>query len=255
MGKLDGKVAIVTGGARGIGRATAALFVAEGASVMLVDLQEADLRAAAESIGGKKIAFTAADVSDAKQTEKYIEATASRFGGIDILFANAGIEGRVMPLTDYPIEDFDRLIAVNLRGVFLALRAAAPHLAKRGGGSIVVTSSVAGLVGAKGLAPYVASKHAVIGLVKSAAAELAPLKIRVNTLNPGPIDNDMMRAIHEKASPEHPEEVRRGFESLVPLGRYGTNEEMAKIALFLASDDASYCTGASFVGDGGYVVQ
>jgi NAD(P)-dependent dehydrogenase (short-subunit alcohol dehydrogenase family) len=253
MGKLDGKVAIVTGAAGGIGAATAALFVREGAKVMLVDRDEASLRKATEAIGGDRVAMTAADVSDEGATAAYVASTVKRFGGVDILFANAGTEGRFGRLTDVPIEEFDRVIAINVRGVFLAIRAAAPHIEARGGGSIVCTSSVAGLIGSAGLGPYVASKHAVIGLMRTAAVELGPKKIRVNSLNPGPIENRMMRSIEEQAAPGHGEAVKKGFEGMVPMGRYGTNEEMARAALFLASDDSSYCNGTVLVADGGFV--
>jgi NAD(P)-dependent dehydrogenase (short-subunit alcohol dehydrogenase family) len=255
MGKLDGKVAIVTGGAGGIGLATAKLFAEEGASVMIADISEDGLAKAVESIGGERVATKVVDVASAEDVASLVADTVDRFGGLDVYIANAGIEGKVAPIADYPVEEFDRVLAVNLRGSFLAIQSAAPAIAKRGGGSIVVTSSVAGLVGATGLGPYCASKHGVMGLVKTAAAELAPMKIRVNTLNPGPIANRMMESIESQANPEAPESVHAMFEGRVPMGRYGTNEEMARIALFLASDDSSYCTGTSFVGDGGYVAQ
>jgi NAD(P)-dependent dehydrogenase (short-subunit alcohol dehydrogenase family) len=144
---------------------------------------------------------------------------------------------------------------VNVRGAFNSIRASAPAIGKRGGGAILVTSSVAGLVGAGGLVPYVTSKHAVMGLVKAAAVELAALKIRVAAINPGPIENRMMRSIEEQAAPGAASAVKAGFEAKVPLGRYGTNEEIANLALFLASDEASYCTGNAYVADGGYVAQ
>ncbi|HJL17172.1 MAG TPA: SDR family oxidoreductase [Sandaracinaceae bacterium LLY-WYZ-13_1] len=255
MGKLDGKVAVVTGGAGGIGQATAALFVKEGASVTLVDREEEALGEAAEAIGGDRVATVAADVSKEEDTARYVKETVDRFGGLDILFANAGTEGHVGPLVDVPLEAFDQVLAVNVRGPFLGIRMATPHLVERGGGSIIVTSSVAGLVGAAGLAPYCTSKHAVLGLVKTAAIELAPSGIRVNALNPGPIDNRMMESIEKQASPEHPEQVRQGYSGMVPMGRYGTNDEMARLALFLASDDSAYCTGNRFVADGGFTAQ
>lgn len=253
MGKLDGKVAIVTGGAGGIGAATAALFVREGASVTIVDREEKALRHVAETIGGDRVAWAAADVSSPEAVDRFVQTTLERFGGIDVVFANAGVEGRVCPLVDYPIGELDRVLAVNVRGPFLTIQRTAPHLAKRGGGSIIVTSSVAGWVGSPGLSAYVASKHAVMGLVKTAAIELAPLGIRVNALNPGPIENRMMRSIEDQAAPGKGEQVKQGFLALVPMRRYGTNEEMARMALFLASDDSSYCTGASFLGEGGFV--
>jgi NAD(P)-dependent dehydrogenase (short-subunit alcohol dehydrogenase family) len=255
MGKLDGKVAIVTGASGGIGAAAAALFVQEGASVMLVDVDAKALFEVASSLGTERVAACAADVSEPEHAARYVERTVERFGGVDVLLANAGIEGKVCPLLDYPLADFDRVLSVNVRGAFLGIQQAAPHIAKRGGGSIVITSSVAGVIGSPGLSAYVASKHAVIGLMKTAACELAPMSIRVNTLNPGPIENRMMRSIEEQAAPGHGDAVKQGFLAQVPLGRYGTNEEMAKMALFLASDDSSYCTGGVFLGDGGFVAR
>ncbi len=251
--RLDGKVAIITGGSGGIGAATAQRFVREGAHVLLVDRDEAALRDVASRLASpSRVAFRKADVSTPEDTDAYVSEAVSRFGGVDVLFANAGIEGKLARLVDSQVEDFDRVIAVNLRGVYLGLRRVANELAKRGGGSIVITSSVAGVIGSAGLGPYVASKHAVIGLMKAAAIELAPLGIRVNTLNPGPIDNRMMRSIEHQGAPEHPETMRAGFTKMVPLGRYGTNEEMADVALFLASHESSYCTGAIFLADGGF---
>jgi NAD(P)-dependent dehydrogenase (short-subunit alcohol dehydrogenase family) len=253
MGKLDGKIAVVTGAAGGIGLASAQLFAREGAKVLLVDRDEESLGRAQSMFEGAAVASFAADVSSPEDTASYVDECVRRFGGIDVIFANAGIEGTVTPVTEYTPEDFDRVLAVNVRGTFLAIRAGAPHIAKRGGGSIVLTSSVAGVIGSAGLSAYVASKHAVIGLAKCAAIELAPLGIRVNTLNPGPIENRMMQSIEEQASPGHGDEVKQAFLAKVPMGRYGTNEEMARMALFLASSDSSYCTGAVFMGDGGFV--
>jgi NAD(P)-dependent dehydrogenase (short-subunit alcohol dehydrogenase family) len=150
------------------------------------------------------------------------------------------------------VEAFDHVLAVNVRGVFLAMKSAIPEIAKRGGGSIVVTSSIAGMVGSPGLSAYVTSKHALIGLARSAAIEFAPQRVRVNTIHPGPIDNRMMRGIEGQLAPDHGDEVKRGFEAQVPMGRYGTNQEIANLALFLASADATYCTGSMFVADGGF---
>lgn len=256
MGMLEGKIAIVTGATGGIGRATTERFIREGASVMMVDRDEGLLRSTADEIGApKQIATFAADVSDAKQSQAYVAATVARFGGLDVLFANAGIEGRVSPIASYPIEDFDRVLAVNVRGPFLAMQAAIPHLVARKGGSIIVTSSVAGLVGSPGLSAYVTSKHAMMGLVRTAACELGPLGIRVNTVNPGPIENRMMRSIEDQAAPGHGSDVKQGFVGRIPLGRYGKNEEIASVVTFLASDASSYCTGSAFVADGGFVAQ
>lgn len=254
MGRMQGKIAIVTGASGGIGQATARLLLQEGASVMLVDRDASVLRALASELG-PQAAWAAADVSSAADSERYVRATRERFGGVDVLFANAGIEGTVAPITQLDVDAFDRVLAVNVRGVFLGMKYAMPELAARGGGSIVVTSSVAGLLGSPGLAAYVASKHALIGLARSAALEGAPQRIRVNTVNPGPIDNRMMRGIEGQIAPSQPEEVKRGFEGQVPMGRYGQNEEIARLALFLCSDESSYCTGGVFVADGGFTAH
>jgi len=244
MGKLEGKVVFLTGGAGGIGMASAKLFLSEGAKVALVDREPAALEGALS---------LAADVSKEEDVSRAVEATVKELGGLDVCFANAGIEGTVAPLLQQTVDDFDRVQAVNVRGVFLCMKHAAPKMPR--GGSIVATSSVAGFIGSPGLGPYVTSKHALVGLVRVAALELAPLGIRVNSLHPGPVDNRMMRSIEEQASPGHATEVKAGFTKLVPLGRYATNEEIAKMALYLASDDSSYCTGQQFVADGGFLSQ
>jgi NAD(P)-dependent dehydrogenase (short-subunit alcohol dehydrogenase family) len=254
MAKLQGKTAIITGGSGGIGLATAKLFLDEGANVMLVDLREEDLERARRDLDRARTGWLAADVSDEEQTRRYVEATLERFGAIDVLFANAGIEGTLAPIADVAMADFDRLLAVNVRGVFLGVRAVMPRMLERGG-SIMVTSSVAGLVGFGGLSPYVISKHALVGLVRTAALEGATANIRVNSIHPGPIANRMMDSLEQQMSPEAQVEARRNLEQMVPMGRYGTNEEIARLALFLASDDSAYCTGQTFVADGGFVAR
>ncbi|MCA9515771.1 MAG: SDR family oxidoreductase [Myxococcales bacterium] len=252
MGRLTDKVAIITGAAGGIGAAAARLFVAEGARVMLADVAEPPLRDLVASLGDAAD-YQICDVSTERHVQDLVAATVARFGGVDVLFANAGVEGRVAPLLEQSTQDLERVLHVNLFGVWYGIKHAAPELARRGGGAVVVTSSVAGLVGSAGLGPYIASKHAVLGLVKTAAIELAPLRIRVNAVNPGPIANRMMHSIEAQAAPDAPAAVRAGFEQLVPLHRYGTNEEVAHMAAFLASDDASYCTGGAYLVDGGFV--
>lgn len=254
MNRLLGKVAIITGGAGGIGAATARRFVEEGAKVLLVDREEAALRELADQLHGcAKIEV--ADVSSAEMTSSYVARAVQEFGGVDILFANAGTEGPVRPLLDLTREEFERVWAVNVCGVFLGIKYAAPFIAQRGGGSIIITSSIAALVGSRNLGAYVSSKHALTGLARTAALELAAQNIRVNTINPGPIDNRMMRSIEEQSQPGKAAVVKRGFEGQVALGRYGTNEEIAAMALFLASTESSYCTGGLFVADGGYTAQ
>src|SRR5690606_4235362 len=195
MAKLENKTAIITGAAGGIGIAAARLFLQEGANVALVDLEQGALDEVARSLESSRLLTIAADVSSPEDTERYMAHTVSRFGRLDVLFANAGVEGTVCPLADFPVADFDRVLSVNVRGVWLAIRAAAREFQQRPGGSIVVTSSVAGLIGSPGLSAYVASKHAVIGIARTAALELARFGVRVNTVNPGPIENRMMRSI------------------------------------------------------------
>jgi NAD(P)-dependent dehydrogenase (short-subunit alcohol dehydrogenase family) len=253
--RLKDKTAIITGAAGGIGAATAKLFAREGANLMLVDVDGAALKQLAAALEIDNVTYAVADVGDAEQTAGYVDKTVERFGGVDVLYANAGVEGKVTPLTDLTEADFDRVWRVNVRGVWLAIRAAAPQIVARGGGSIIATSSVAGLVGSPGLGAYVTSKHGVMGLVRVAALELAAQNIRVNAINPGPLDNRMMRSIESQAAPADPDAVKRNFETTIPLHRYGTSEEIAKLALFLASDDSSYCTGGSFVADGGFLAQ
>lgn len=256
MGRLDQRICIITGATGGIGEASARRFVQEGARVVLVDLDEAKLRSVADDLGGAAVAaYVAGDVSVLETSTRAVATAVERFGGLDVMFANAGTEGRVCPLTEYPLEAFDQIMNVNVRGAYFAIRAAAPAIARRGRGAILVTSSVAGFIGSRGLGPYCASKHAVMGLVKSAAIELAPSNIRVVAVNPGPIENRMMRSIEEQAAPGAAATVKSGFETMVPMHRYGTNDEIANLALFLASDEASYCTGTSFVADGGFLAM
>lgn len=254
MNRMQDKVAVVTGGTGGIGLATAKAFIAQGAKVVLVDLDEEALAAAAQSLGDACVGL-AGDVGLASTAEAYVAKAVDTFGKLDVLFANAGIEGTVAPLHLQDEADVDRVFSVNIKGVWLGIKHAAPTMIAGGGGSIVITSSVAGLIGSPGLGPYIASKHAVMGLMKTAAVELSPQGIRVNTVNPGPVDNRMMRSIEEQAAPGHAEDVKAGFAAQVPLGRYATNEEIAACALFLASDESSVVTGTSLVADGGFVTQ
>jgi NAD(P)-dependent dehydrogenase (short-subunit alcohol dehydrogenase family) len=183
MGKLDGRVAVITGGSGGIGRAAAKLFVDEGAKVLLVDLEERALRSAVDALGENHASSVCADVTSDDDTQRYVKTAVERYGRIDIYLANAGIEGNIKPISDYPIDVFDRVIAVNVRGVWLGLKHVIPVMAQGGGGSIVVTSSTAGIHGYAGLSAYVTSKHAMVGMMRTAALECAPFKIRVNTVS------------------------------------------------------------------------
>ena len=257
MPRLEGKVALITGATGGIGRAAAALFAEEGARVALVDLDESALQEVARSIGEDRASYAAADVTQPDQTEAFVNAAVERWGGIDVFLANAGIEGQLSPIPDYPIEVFDRVMAVNVRGVWLGIKYVVPVMRERGGGSIVITSSTAGIGAGPDMSAYTTSKHAVIGLMRTAAMEGAPLGIRVNTVNPAPIETRMMRSIEEQrvAAMDDPnvtvEQTYRAASARIPLGRYGHPEEVARLMLFLGSDDSSFCTGGVYMVDGG----
>ncbi|MEC8501227.1 MAG: glucose 1-dehydrogenase [Pseudomonadota bacterium] len=251
--RLENKVAVITGGAGGIGEAAAKRFIAEGANVLLVDLDAGALEAACGRIGSNRVSFLVGDVTRAVDNQAMIDTATERYGGVDIFLANAGIEGDVASLLDYPEERFDELMAINVKGPFLGLRAAVPALRKRGGGSVIITSSVAGIKGAPSLAPYVTSKHAVIGLMKSAAKEFAAEGIRVNTVNPSPVNTRMMRSIEHGLNPDQPEQAQQMMAAGIPMQRYAEAEDIANLMLFLASDESSFITGAVHMADGGSV--
>lgn len=250
-GKLDGKVSIVTGAAGSLGLASAAAFLAEGAKVLLVDRDEVPLAAAGKALARYEGRFSlcAADVADTAATKNYIAAAVDAFGRIDVLFANAGISGIVAPIAQYPDDLFDRVMAVNVRGTFLAIKYAEPHMNE--GGSIVVTSSVVGVTSDPGICAYATSKHAVIGLVRTAAKELAGRNIRVNVLAPGPIDNAFQKNIENGITQATGHDGAKLLDSFIPLHRHASAAEVAKMALFLASNDSSFSTGSVFMADGG----
>ena len=251
---LDGKVAIVTGAGGGIGGATARLFLDLGARVMLTDRDAAKLTEAEERLGaGENVATTVADSTDEAAMKAVVAATVERFGKLDIMVANAGIEGTLKPVEQLNLDEVEQVLRVNVLGVWLAIKHAVPAMKATGGGSIVALSSVVGAIGFPAMAAYTASKHAVFGLVKTAALELAPAKIRVNAVGPGPVDNRMMQSLGDQLGGGDPQGFRALVESRIPMGRYATNEEIAQLVAFLASDAASYCTGGLYLADGGYV--
>src|SRR5262245_30919363 len=243
MTRLNGKIAVVTGGAGGIGRAAAALFVREGASVLLVDRKESGVETVAAEIGSGAAAF-AADVTDPEQVDGYVRQAENRFGGLDIALLNAGVIGVQKPVEEYPLETFDEVMAVNVRGVWLGLRAAIRPMRRRGGGSIVITSSIQGLSALPQTSAYTTSKHAVVGMMKGAALELARENIRVNCIHPGMTDTPMMDRVHNM--PGAPPDMRAAVSATIPMRRYARAEEIAQLMLFLASADSSYTTGASY---------
>ena len=249
MNRLEGKVAIVTGAAAGIGRAAARLFAAEGASLVLVDLDKAGLDETAAGID--RALPLVADVTRAEENTRAVAEAEKCFGGLDIALLNAGIEGPLAEFAAYPPEAFEKVYAVNVRGVFLGLQAAIPAMRRRGGGSVVLTSSTSGVRALPGMCAYTMSKHAVIGLMRSAAVDLAPEKIRVNTVNPGPIETRMLADIEARLRPEAPSEAGAAMQRAIPMKRKGAAEEVARMMLYLASDEASFCTGGVYMVDGG----
>ncbi len=255
MSQLAGKVAIITGAAGGIGHAAAALFVAQGARVLLVDRDEVALAEAVTKIGSPRAQSYVADITLPAANAAMVQTAVAQFGGIDIFLANAGIEGQVLSIAETDVAMFDRVLAVNVRGVWLGLKYVLPELARRGGGSVVITSSVMGLGGGTNLAPYVTSKHAVIGLMRSAALEGAPLNIRVNTVNPSPVETRMMRALEEGSAPGHADIARASITKRIPLGRYASPVDIANVMLFLCSADAQFLTGGVFTADGGWSAE
>jgi NAD(P)-dependent dehydrogenase (short-subunit alcohol dehydrogenase family) len=250
---LKGKYGIITGGAGGIGMASAALFLSEGIEgVLLVDLKQESLEAAKKELNDKRVHIYAADVSKAVDVKGYTDKAVGLFGKVDIVFLNAGTEGVVKSLTEYTEEEYDLVMDVNVKGVWLGMKYAFPYMEKTGGGSVIITSSVAGLTGTAKMIAYTTSKHATIGAMRVGAKEGAPFNIRVNTIHPSPVDNRMMRSLEDQFAPGAGNEVKKGFESMIPLGRYATNEDIAETALFLASDKSKFITGAMHVVDGGF---
>lgn len=252
-GRLEGRVAIVTGAAGGIGRATALRLAEEGARVAATDLKDAPIEETADAIeqAGGEVLTAGHDVRAGADWVRVVAEVSARFGGVDLLVNNAGIEGQVSGIEESPEDVFDQVLAVNVKGVFLGMKAVIPEMRKRGGGAIVNVASVAGVVGDATLAPYVASKHAVIGLTKSAASGHGGDGIRVNAVGPAPIETRMMRSLEAGFGPGSEDAVKAMLEARIPLGRYGTPEEVANVIAFLCSDEAAFVTGSFYTVDGG----
>jgi NAD(P)-dependent dehydrogenase (short-subunit alcohol dehydrogenase family) len=247
---VDGKVALITGAAGEIGAAIARQLAEGGARVALADSNAAGVQDIASEIGDGA-SWHECDVSDEQSMAQTIAAAEMVHGRIDIGILNAGILVPRMPLVDIDVTTYDRIMAVNARGVFLGLKHIFPAIRRQGGGSVVVTSSTEGLRGNAGLAPYAASKHAIVALAKTAAIEWAEHNIRVNCINPGPVDTAMMRSLEQKATDAGTPDMRARGVSIIPMKRFAATDEIAKFVRFLASDDASYATGATYLLDGG----
>ena len=250
MGRLDGKVALVSGAARGMGRAMAQLFAAEGAKVAVCDVRDVEGKAVAEGIGADAI-YLHLDVTSEDEWTAGVAATTNAFGRLDVLVNNAGI-AEAAPLAEMTLESYRRVTEVNQTGVFLGMRAVVEPMTAAGGGSILNISSIDGLIGMDGIISYVASKWAVRGMTKAAARELAPSGIRVNSIHPGFIHTHLAVEEEEHLAATHAL-LDAHSARLAPMGRCGEPEEIARLALFLASDESSYSTGSEFVADGGLV--
>jgi NAD(P)-dependent dehydrogenase (short-subunit alcohol dehydrogenase family) len=249
IGRLQDKVCLVTGGAGSIGLATAKLFLAEGAKVMLIDVNERALGDAKSTLREDNLATMVGDVSKASSVEGVVSAVVQRWGLIDVLFSNAGNFGTVAPIEAYPEATFDAVYAVHVKGAFLLCRSAA--LRMRDGGSIIITSSVAGTRGDPGVYAYITAKHAQVGLMRCLAKELAPRRIRVNTIHPGPVDNSFQQDVEAGLSRVIGRDGADFFNEMIPLGRHGRPEEIAQSILYLASDQSSFTTGSLLMVDGG----
>ena len=247
-GRLHGKAAIITGGEGSIGMATARAFTAEGARVCLVGLVEDELRAGACELGDAAI-WTVADVTSSVQVKTAVARAAETFGRLDVVVSNAGISGVIAPVADYPEEVFDQVLAVHVRGSFLVCKHSLPYL--EAGASVVITSSVVGLTSEAGICAYATAKHALVGLMRTLAKETAPRGIRVNTIHPGPVDNEFQHRIEIAATGADRDRAASIFEQLIPLARHASPDEVARAMLFLASDESSFVTGATLTVDGG----
>lgn len=253
MGKLDGKAAIITGSASGLGRATALLFAEEGAQLLLADYDEVRGRQVADDAGrrGGKAIFVKVDVSKPEEVERMVQTAVNTYGRLDVLFNNAGIEGEVKPTAEYSVENWQRVIGTNLSSVFYGMKYAIPHMLKNGGGAIINMGSTLSFVAAPAFPAYSAAKGGVLQLTKATALEYASQGIRVNSIHPG----NIWTAMQERVMGPYESVDQAALAASTPVGRFGRPEEIAKLALFLATDDSSFCTGAPFIIDGGYLAR
>ena len=252
MGRLEGKTCLITGGAGSLGAAAARLFVEHGAAVVLFDRDANRLDRVVRTLPPERVASMTGDVTDTEAISAYVALALERFGAIDVLFSNAGNFGTVKPIADYPDDVFDSVMAVHVKGAYLAAKHASPHM--RRGSSIVITSSVAGMRGDAGVYAYITAKHAQVGLMRCLAKELAPRGIRVNTIHPGPIDNGFQLAVEQGLGEAMGVDGTAFFNDMIPLGRHGSADEVARSVLYLACNDSSFVTGTTLMVDGGMSV-
>lgn len=248
-GILDNKVCLITGGAGSIGLATAALFAREKARVMIADLRESDVALAAATLPPGQSGYVVCDVTQPDQVAAAVDATVARFGKLDVLFSNAGNIGVMGPIEDYPLEEFMAVLDVHVKGAFLACKYAVPHM--NDGGSIVITSSIAGMRGSAGGFGYSTAKHAQVGLMRCLAKALAPRRIRVNSIHPGPVDNAFQLEVEHRIGALTKRDATAAFNAAIPLGRHARAEEIAQSVLYLASDASSFTTSVTLMVDGG----
>ncbi len=249
MKRFDDKVVLITGGTGEVGKATANLFLKEGAKVAIVGRNEEKLTKIKKELGD--VLTIKADVTKEEEVKNYVDEIVKEYGKIDVFFNNAGTEGVMGPITEQNMDDVRKVMDVNVMGVLMGLKYVIPVMQKQRSGSIINTSSNAGLQGSAGAAPYVASKHAVVGITNTAALEVAEDNIRVNSINPSPIEGRMMKSIESGLNPDDPESMKESFIDAIPMGRYATVEEVGKLVLFLGSDDSSFITGSQYRIDGG----
>lgn len=250
--RLLGKTCLITGGAGSLGAATAQLFLDQGARVMLLDRDAAALSAVCTGFNTHKVAHQVVDVTDGDAVRDAVSATIDQFGSLAVVFSNAGNFGTVAPIAEYSDDVFDAVMSVHVKGAFLLAKHATPHMTK--GGSMIITSSVAGVRGDAGVYAYITAKHAQVGLMRCLAKELAPRGIRVNTVHPGPIDNGFQLAVEEGLGAAMGTDGTEFFNQMIPLGRHGSPQEIARAVLYLASDDSSFVTGSTHMVDGGMSV-
>ncbi|MEV6348455.1 SDR family NAD(P)-dependent oxidoreductase [Actinoplanes sp. NPDC051851] len=249
---MDGRVALITGGEGSVGAATARALVREGARVLLAGLSATGLAAVDRELGASRSAWVVTDVTDASQVRRAVQHCLAAFGRLDVVFANAGVTGVIAPVADYPEQEWDRVLAVHVRGAFLTCKYAVPVLSD--GGSVIINSSVVGLTADPGICAYATAKHAQVGLMRTLAKEVAPRAIRVNTLHPGPIDNAFQHGIEVAATGLPPDRAAAAFDAMIPLRRHATPGEIAAAVLFLAGPESTFITGATIPVDGGMSV-